>query len=169
MLSAEEFASRQQHSNSTREVDGEDVVVVSEDSEVASTPVTMQGETSLSSSSNASESVEAHEDLISAIADALSREVFGSFFEFNDSEVKPMSLADVRLAFEGKDCAYLVVYRQEDKCRRISERTPQCVSERNNGMQASESEPSMLSVGMADFLTKLVNKSAPNLPFLNFF
>jgi hypothetical protein len=41
----------------------------------------------------------------------LVNEAFGCFYEFNDSEVKPMTLGDTKKAFEGRDSAYLVVYR----------------------------------------------------------
>lgn len=40
---------------------------------------------------------------------------FGRFYEFNDSVVKPMLLKDVGLAFEGRDSAYLLLYRKAPK------------------------------------------------------
>lgn len=50
-------------------------------------------------------------EAVALLADELVAKVYGQFFEFNDSEVKPMTIAGARKAFEGRDSAYLVVYR----------------------------------------------------------
>ena len=53
---------------------------------------------------------------VSAAAKMLAHEVagkyFGNFFEFDDSNVTPMPLANLEKAFEGRDSAYLLVYRR---------------------------------------------------------
>ena len=46
------------------------------------------------------------------LADMLIQRCFGCFYEFNDSHVKPMSIPETKRAFEGKDSAYLLVYRK---------------------------------------------------------
>ena len=50
-------------------------------------------------------------ELVQKLASELTAKVYGRFFEFNDSEVKSITLLDTRKAFEGRDSAYLVIYR----------------------------------------------------------
>ena len=38
-------------------------------------------------------------------------EAVGEFYTFNDSDIKPMHVAGLQRAFEGKDSAYILVYR----------------------------------------------------------
>ena len=49
---------------------------------------------------------------IDKLANVLIQRCFGCFFEFNDSHVKAMTIPETKKAFEGKDSAYLLVYRK---------------------------------------------------------
>lgn len=51
-------------------------------------------------------------NLVEELVENLVNESYGCFYEFNDSDVKPMTLSDTKKAFEGRDSAYLVVYRK---------------------------------------------------------
>ena len=47
----------------------------------------------------------------------------GCYYEFNDSVVKPMTVSDISNAFEGKDSAYMLIYRKV-KRRDVSTESP---------------------------------------------
>eukprot|EP01038_Epipyxis_sp_PR26KG_P009755 gene9755-13124_t len=46
------------------------------------------------------------------LVNELVNHIYGTFFEFNDSIVKPMTIKDLEKAYSGLDSAYLLVYRQ---------------------------------------------------------
>lgn len=65
------------------------------------------------SSAAASDEVEdKEEEHVEALAQSLLNAFHGPFFCFNDSEVKPIYITELRNSYEGRSSAYLLIYRQ---------------------------------------------------------
>lgn len=52
---------------------------------------------------------------ICAVTQLLLAKFHGSYFEFNDSIITPMTIRDISKAFEGRDSAYILVYRRIER------------------------------------------------------
>lgn len=52
------------------------------------------------------------EDRVDMLAQELLNACFGQFYLFNDSEVRPVCITDMAKAFEGRNSAYILIYRK---------------------------------------------------------
>jgi hypothetical protein len=60
----------------------------------------------------AAEEEEKEDEAVELLAQTLLNAFHGSFFCFNDSEVKPICITDLRNSYEGRSSAYLLIYRR---------------------------------------------------------